>query len=114
MGQKVVCHTQVRLVSSIISCRLNMLTITPLKFVLRPYIYIYANHSETDEHGVINLAAVRIDHQNDIEELLQVKSICSLFLCHVHLKKRKLSYKHVMFSFSVPTYLRCTPTIMRT
>ncbi|KAJ2959256.1 hypothetical protein NQZ79_g5221 [Umbelopsis isabellina] len=47
--------------------------------IRRPYIYIYANHSETDEHGVINLAAVRIDHQKHIEELLQRSNVFALY-----------------------------------
>ncbi|KAI9287583.1 hypothetical protein BC943DRAFT_345926 [Umbelopsis sp. AD052] len=47
--------------------------------VRRPYIYIYANHSETDEHGVINLASIRIDHQKQVEELLQRSNVFALY-----------------------------------
>jgi kinesin family protein 1 len=83
------------------SRRLNKLNVTKT-FIHRPYIYIYANHSETDEHGVINLAAVRIDHQKHIEELLQVKAYVPLFfvLCTLETRSIILQACDVLFQRS--------------
>lgn len=40
--------------------------------VRRPYIYIYSNHSETDEQGVINVSSVRIDYNRALEQMIEV------------------------------------------
>lgn len=41
--------------------------------VRRPYIYIYSNESETDEQGIINVGSVRIDYNEALEQMIQVK-----------------------------------------
>lgn len=41
-------------------------------YFCRPYIYIYSNHSETDEQGVINVSSVRIDYNRALEQMIQV------------------------------------------
>ncbi|RUS28986.1 hypothetical protein BC938DRAFT_481206, partial [Jimgerdemannia flammicorona] len=47
--------------------------------IRRPYIYIYANQSETDEQGVINLASVRIDYKKDLEDMLQRTNVFAIY-----------------------------------
>jgi kinesin family protein 1 len=41
--------------------------------VRRPYIYTYTNDTETDEQGVINVGSVRIDYNEALEQMIQVK-----------------------------------------
>lgn len=41
--------------------------------IRRPYIYIYANDTESDEQGVINVASVRIDYNEALEKMIQVR-----------------------------------------
>ncbi|OBZ85442.1 hypothetical protein A0J61_06508 [Choanephora cucurbitarum] len=49
-------------------------------FVLKkPYIYIYASQSETEELGIINLSNVRIDHNRAIEQLIKRNHVFSLY-----------------------------------
>jgi kinesin family protein 1 len=40
--------------------------------IRRPYIYIYSNDTESDEQGVINVASVRIDYNEALEQMIQV------------------------------------------
>lgn len=40
--------------------------------IRRPYIYIYTNENESDEQGVINVASVRIDYNEALEQMIQV------------------------------------------
>lgn len=37
-------------------------------------MYIYAQSNEADELGVVNLTHVRVDHQKDLENMLNVRS----------------------------------------
>lgn len=39
----------------------------------RPYIYVYSNKAETDEIGVINISSVRVDYNQALERMIQVK-----------------------------------------
>ncbi|KAI8373349.1 hypothetical protein BD560DRAFT_394703 [Blakeslea trispora] len=49
-------------------------------FVLKkPYIYVYASQSETEELGIINLSNVRIDHNRAIEQLIKRNHVFSLY-----------------------------------
>lgn len=41
--------------------------------IRRPYIFIYSNESESDEQGVINVGSVRIDYNEALEKMIQVK-----------------------------------------
>lgn len=40
--------------------------------IRRPYMYIYASNSETEELGVVNLENVRVDYKRDLGEMLKV------------------------------------------
>lgn len=40
--------------------------------IRRPYIYIYTDDKESDEQGVINVASVRIDYNEALENMIQV------------------------------------------
>ncbi|KAK9762739.1 hypothetical protein K7432_011241 [Basidiobolus ranarum] len=50
--------------------------------IRRPYLYMYANHSESDEQAVINLTAVRVDYQQDLENMLQRKHVFAIYTSH--------------------------------
>lgn len=43
--------------------------------IRRPYIYIYSNDTESDEQGVINVASVRIDYNEALEKMIQVREL---------------------------------------
>ncbi|CDS10964.1 hypothetical protein LRAMOSA03229 [Lichtheimia ramosa] len=47
--------------------------------VRRPYIYIYSNHSETDEQGVINVSSVRIDYNRALEQMIERPNVFALY-----------------------------------
>ncbi|RHZ59964.1 hypothetical protein Glove_360g45 [Diversispora epigaea] len=46
----------------------------------RPYLFIYESQKETEEQGVINLASVRVDYNNDsLEDMLQRQNVFSIY-----------------------------------
>jgi kinesin family protein 1 len=45
----------------------------------RPYLFIYESQKETVEHGVINLASVRVDYQKCTEEMLQKQNVFAIY-----------------------------------
>ncbi|KAI8142449.1 hypothetical protein BJV82DRAFT_714044 [Fennellomyces sp. T-0311] len=47
--------------------------------IRRPYIYIYMNHSETDEQGVINVSSVRIDYNRALEQMIERTNVFALY-----------------------------------
>ncbi|KAF9948553.1 kinesin-like protein Klp8, partial [Mortierella alpina] len=47
--------------------------------IRRPYMYIYAHSSETDELGVVNLTHVRVDHQKDLENMLERHHVFAIY-----------------------------------
>ncbi|KAF9955154.1 kinesin-like protein Klp8 [Mortierella alpina] len=47
--------------------------------IRRPYMYIYAHSSETDELGVVNLTHVRVDHQKDLETMLARQHVFAIY-----------------------------------
>ncbi|KAF9908105.1 kinesin-like protein Klp8 [Linnemannia zychae] len=47
--------------------------------IRRPYMYIYATNSETEELAVVNLTHVRVDYKQDIEELLNRQHVFSIY-----------------------------------
>ncbi|KAF9941291.1 kinesin-like protein Klp8 [Mortierella alpina] len=47
--------------------------------IRRPYMYIYAHSSETDELGVVNLTHVRVDHQKDLEIMLDRHHVFAIY-----------------------------------
>ncbi|KAI9317238.1 hypothetical protein BX666DRAFT_1857633 [Dichotomocladium elegans] len=49
-------------------------------FVLRrPYIYIYANNTETEELGLINVSSVRIDYNRALEQMIERSNVFALY-----------------------------------
>lgn len=40
--------------------------------IRRPYMYIYADSTETDELQVVNLTHVRVDYKKDLVNMLNV------------------------------------------
>ncbi|KAI9491045.1 hypothetical protein BDB00DRAFT_789841 [Zychaea mexicana] len=47
--------------------------------IRRPYIYIYSNHTETDEQGVINVSSVRIDYNRALEQMIERTNVFALY-----------------------------------
>ncbi|RCI03923.1 kinesin-like protein Klp8, partial [Rhizopus stolonifer] len=47
--------------------------------IRRPYIYIYSDDTESDEQGVINVASVRIDYNEALEQMIQAKNVFALY-----------------------------------
>lgn len=47
--------------------------------IRRPYIYIYTNENESDEQGVINVASVRIDYNEALEQMIQRSNVFALY-----------------------------------
>ncbi|KAG0206407.1 kinesin-like protein Klp8 [Mortierella sp. GBA30] len=47
--------------------------------IRRPYMYIYAHSSETDEIAVFNLTHVRVDHQKDLENMLNRLNVFAIY-----------------------------------
>ncbi|KAI7850116.1 hypothetical protein BDC45DRAFT_573253 [Circinella umbellata] len=47
--------------------------------IRRPYIYIYTNHTETDEQGVINVSSVRIDYNRALEQMIERTNVFALY-----------------------------------
>ncbi|EPB85371.1 kinesin family member 1/13/14 [Mucor circinelloides 1006PhL] len=47
--------------------------------IRRPYIYIYTNDTESDEQGVINVASVRIDYNEALEQMIQRTNVFALY-----------------------------------
>ncbi|KAF9561655.1 kinesin-like protein Klp8 [Mortierella alpina] len=47
--------------------------------IRRPYMYIYTHSSETDELGVVNLTHVRVDHQKDLENMLNRHHVFAIY-----------------------------------
>ncbi|RCH85478.1 kinesin-like protein Klp8 [Rhizopus azygosporus] len=47
--------------------------------IRRPYIYIYANDTESDEQGVINVASVRIDYNEALEKMIQRTNVFAVY-----------------------------------
>lgn len=46
-------------------------------FVLqRPYLHVFVDNQEIDEIMVMNLASVRLEHDENIEQMLDVSRIC--------------------------------------
>ncbi|ORY02908.1 kinesin-domain-containing protein [Basidiobolus meristosporus CBS 931.73] len=50
--------------------------------IRRPYLFMYSNNSESDEQAVINLTAVRVDYQQDLENMLQRKHVFAIYTSH--------------------------------
>lgn len=49
-------------------------------FVLkRPYLFVYENSSELDELMVIHLGAVRVEHDTNIESMLNRQNVFGLY-----------------------------------
>ncbi|KAF8937161.1 kinesin-like protein Klp8 [Dissophora ornata] len=46
--------------------------------IRRPYMYIYANNSELDELGVVNLTNIWVDYTRDLEEMLSRQFVFSI------------------------------------
>lgn len=42
----------------------------------RPYLYVYESSSELDELSAMNLASVRVEHDENIETMLEVSMHC--------------------------------------
>ncbi|EIE78438.1 hypothetical protein G6F46_008278 [Rhizopus delemar] len=47
--------------------------------IRRPYIYIYSNDTESDEQGVINVASVRIDYNEALEQMIQRSNVFAVY-----------------------------------
>ncbi|KAG0202571.1 kinesin-like protein Klp8 [Mortierella sp. GBA30] len=47
--------------------------------IRRPYMYIYASSSETEELAVVNLTHVRVDYKRDLEEMLNRQFVFALY-----------------------------------
>ncbi|KAI8373212.1 uncharacterized protein BYT42DRAFT_501092 [Radiomyces spectabilis] len=47
--------------------------------IRRPYIYIYADASETDNQGIINVSSVRIDYNRALEQMIQRTHVFALY-----------------------------------
>ncbi|GJJ78576.1 kinesin family member 1 [Entomortierella parvispora] len=47
--------------------------------IRRPYMYIYTNHSETDELGIVNLTQVRVDYKSDLEQMLNRRFVFAIY-----------------------------------
>ncbi|KAF9908680.1 kinesin-like protein Klp8 [Linnemannia zychae] len=47
--------------------------------IRRPYMYIYAQSNEADELGVVNLTHVRVDHQKDLENMLNRQHVFAIY-----------------------------------
>ncbi|KAI9008854.1 hypothetical protein CLU79DRAFT_776037 [Phycomyces nitens] len=47
--------------------------------VRRPYIYIYANQSETNEQGIINVSSVRVDYNRALENMINRTNAFALY-----------------------------------
>ncbi|KAI8080303.1 uncharacterized protein B0P05DRAFT_596612 [Gilbertella persicaria] len=47
--------------------------------IRRPYIYIYSDDTESDEQGVINVASVRIDYNEALEQMIQRENVFALY-----------------------------------
>ncbi|KAI7822880.1 hypothetical protein BC939DRAFT_452877 [Gamsiella multidivaricata] len=47
--------------------------------IRRPYMYIYANSSETEELTVLNLTQVRVDYKQDLEEMLNRQYVFAIY-----------------------------------
>ncbi|KAG0242182.1 kinesin-like protein Klp8 [Mortierella sp. GBA43] len=47
--------------------------------IRRPYMYIYADSSEEDELGVVNLTHVRVDYKKDLENMLKMPFVFAIY-----------------------------------
>lgn len=47
--------------------------------IRRPYMYIYASNSETEELCVVNLTQVRVDYKRDLEEMLNRHFVFAIY-----------------------------------
>ncbi|KAF9913600.1 kinesin-like protein Klp8 [Lobosporangium transversale] len=47
--------------------------------IRRPYMYVYANDSETEELTVVNLKDVTVDYKQDLEEMLERQHVFSVY-----------------------------------
>ncbi|KAG1468889.1 hypothetical protein G6F56_003576 [Rhizopus delemar] len=47
--------------------------------IRRPYIYIYANETESDEQGIINVASVRIDYNEALEHMINRTNVFAVY-----------------------------------
>ncbi|KAG0056477.1 kinesin-like protein Klp8 [Gryganskiella cystojenkinii] len=47
--------------------------------IRRPYMYIYTNHSETDELEILNLTQVRVDYKSDLEQMLNRRFVFAIY-----------------------------------